>query len=140
MKKLGLLVLLFASLIPAYGWGNCDTVFGVRRFVSPGYPNVAWWAQVSGDVRLLAKVGADGQVESADVLSGTPILAKYAQNNLLNWCFTGQPKGGRLEVVYHYRLQGPKIHGPAVPSVALQSPTEVVIICNPPLPEGGSPA
>jgi hypothetical protein len=139
MKRLGMLVLLLVSLIPLKGGENTDTMLGVRRFISPDYPDVARLAQFSGDVRLLAKVSEDGRVETVDVLSGAPILAKYAQENLLTWHFTNLPKEEKLDVVYHYRLRGPKIHGPVIPSVSLESPTEVVIISNPPLPDGGSP-
>ena len=139
MKRLGLLALLFVSLIPVYGGENCDALFGIRTFISPDYPNEARWAQVSGDVRLLAKVSENGRVKAVDVLSGPPILAMYAQKNLLSWRFTSQPKDGKLEVVYHYRLRGPRIYGTVVPSVSLESPMEIVISSNPPLPTGGAP-
>lgn len=134
---MGLLTLLLASLISVHG-GDSGAI-GIRRFVSPDYPNVARWAQVSGEVHLLAKVDESGRVEGADVLSGPPLLAKYARQNLLNWCYTKQPIGGKIEVVYHYRLQGRKIYGAVVPTVSLESPTDVVVTSNPPLPAGGSP-
>jgi len=139
MKRLGLLVLFLVALIPLNGGENCNPMLGVRKCVSPDYPNVARLAQISGDVRLLAKVSEDGRVETVDVLSGPPILAKYAQKNLLSWHYTNLPKEEKIEVVYHYRLRGPKIYSPVVPSVSIESPTEVVITSNPPLPDGGSP-
>ena len=136
MKTFGSLALFLVSLIPVYGGDNCD--IGIRSFVSPDYPNVARLAQISGEVHLLAKVGEDGRVEGADVLSGPPILAKYAQKNLLTWSFTRRPEHGTIVVVYHYRLQGRRIYGTVIPTVSLESPTQVVITSNPPLPAGGS--
>ena len=72
-------------------------------------------------------------------MSGPPALAKYAQKNLLTWCFTKRPEHGKVEVVYYYRLRGPRIYSPIVPIVSLESPTQVVITSNPPMPNGGSP-
>ncbi len=108
MIKLGGLVLFFVSLISMFTWRASDSGLGIRKFVSPDYPNVARQAQVSGDVRLLAKVAEDGRVETADVLSGPPVLASHAQRNILSWQFTRLPKDQKIEVVYQFRLHEPR--------------------------------
>lgn len=134
MTRLSVLLLFSVLLISAGSAGGSDCDLGVRKFVSPDYPNVARLAQVSGDVRLVAKLADGGWVETADVLSGPPILASYARKNILTWQFTCRAKEQKIEVVYHYRLRGPKVYGRVVPSVSLASPTEIFIISNPPLP------
>jgi len=136
MIKLGTGLLFFVSLIRAYAPEGCDSTLAIRRFVSPDYPNVARLAQVSGDVHLRAKVAGDGRVETADVLSGPSILASYARKNVQSWQFTRQPKEQSIEIVYRYRLREPKVYGQAIPSVSLESPTEVVITSNLPFPTG----
>ncbi len=134
MTRLSVLVLFLVSLASGYCAEGSGCGLGVRKFVSPDYPNVARLAQVSGDVHLMAKLKDDGRVETVDVLSGPPILASYARKNVLRWQFTCRPREGKIEVVYRYRLRRPKVYGQVVPSVSLESPTEVVITSNLPLP------
>jgi Gram-negative bacterial TonB protein C-terminal len=123
-------ILVFASI-----GRTADCNVGVRRLVMPDYPNVARLAQISGDVHLVARVGADGRVTEVAVVSGAPILARYARANLLSWAYTCQPKGGNVQVLYRYRLQGEKVYGAVAPEVSLESPGEILITSNPPLPE-----
>ena len=136
MNKLSVFVLFFVALVSAYSGGGSDCTLGIRKFLSPDYPNVARLAQVSGDVRLLAKLTEDGRVEAADALSGPAILASYARKNLLTWQFTHRPEGQEIQVVYHYRLREPGVYGPVVPLVSLESPSEIMIVSNLPLPSG----
>lgn len=136
MTKPAAVFLFFVCSMHAYARDGCDGILAIRKFISPDYPNVARLAQVSGDVRLRAKVAEDGRVETADVLSGPSILASYARKNVLGWQFTKRPKQQSIEIVYRYRLREPKVYGQVVPSVSLESPTEVVITSNVPLATG----
>ena len=132
-KQVTLTALLVILAFTSIG-RTADCSVGIRKLVVPDYPNVARLAQISGDVHLVATVGGDGRVNEVEVVSGAPILAKYARTNLLSWAYACQPEGGRLQVVYRYRLQGKKIYGTVVPEVSLESPNEILIISNPPLP------
>jgi len=137
MRKFGVLFLYLACMTILVNAGeNSERNLGIRKFVSPDYPNVARLAQISGDVHILATVTAQGRVTVADIMSGPPILASYAQKNLLTWEFTVQSQVEKLEIVYRYRLTEPKVYGQVVPSVTLVSPTEVSIVSNFPLPTG----
>jgi hypothetical protein len=136
MMKFTVMLLFLVSLISANGRVPSDSTLGIRRLVAPDYPTVARQAQVVGDVHLLARVKDDGRVESSEVLSGPPVLASHAQKNVLTWQFTKQPDFQKVEIIYRYRLQEPKVHGQVVPSVELESPTEIVIASNLPSPSG----
>ncbi|HXH50556.1 MAG TPA: energy transducer TonB [Terriglobia bacterium] len=134
MNKLMTLTILFVSLSSTFSGSGSHCAIGVRKLTMPDYPNVARLAQISGDVHLMASITSDGHVEAVNVVDRAPILAKYARRNLLSWAFTCQPNGRKLQVVYHYRLQGRKIYGIVVPTVSLETPNEILIVSNPPLP------
>jgi len=51
------------------------------KLAPPIYPQIARSAHVSGDVELKVNVRQDGSVESADFVSGPPILQWAAQNS-----------------------------------------------------------
>ena len=136
MTRLSVLVLFLVPLASGHCAGGVGCDLGIRKFVSPDYPNVARLAQVSGDVHLAVKLADDGRVEAVDVRTGPPILASYARKNVLTWQFTCPQKRQEIEVVYRYYLRRPKVYGQVVPSVSLESPTEVVITSNLPLPSG----
>ena len=55
--------------------------------VEPLYPGIAKAAHVSGTVQLEAVVGTDGRVHSVRVIGGSPLLAKAAQDAVLQWVF-----------------------------------------------------
>jgi protein TonB len=58
----------------------------VNRVV-PVYPELARQMRIEGTVRLQAVIGRDGTVESLQVLSGQPMLAKAAVAAVREWCY-----------------------------------------------------
>lgn len=56
----------------------------IRR-VQPNYPHIAIDMHLSGEVRLRAIIATDGSVQDLDVLSGSPILARAAENAVRQW-------------------------------------------------------
>jgi protein TonB len=51
------------------------------------YPLLGVQAQLTGTVKLRAVLGSTGSVVKVEVLSGHPILAEAAQENLKRWGF-----------------------------------------------------
>jgi periplasmic protein TonB len=56
----------------------------VRR-VDPVYPEIARAMHLSGTVRLHAIIATDGTVEHLELLSGSPILARAAEDAVRQW-------------------------------------------------------
>ncbi len=52
---------------------------------SPVCPELARRMNLEGTVKLLVIVARDGSVKSAEVRGGHPLLAKAAENAVLNW-------------------------------------------------------
>jgi TonB family protein len=59
--------------------------------VMPAYPDLARKMSIRGSVRLLLVVAPGGQVKSAKVLGGNPVLAKAAEDAVLRWTFASAP-------------------------------------------------
>jgi TonB family protein len=57
----------------------------IIRRVDPVYPESARAMHLSGTVRLRAIIATDGTVEHLELLSGNPILARAAQQAVLQW-------------------------------------------------------
>lgn len=56
----------------------------IRR-VEPVYPLIARNIRLSGTVRLRAIIATDGSVQNLEVLSGSPILARAAEDAVRQW-------------------------------------------------------
>jgi hypothetical protein len=69
----------------------------------PSYPELARAAQIAGDVRLRVTVVA-GEVSGAEVLSGEPLLAQAARENVLTWHFDAAVQT-EIETLYSFRLE-----------------------------------
>jgi protein TonB len=64
--------------------------------VTPEYPPEARYDRIQGTVRLHVIIGKDGNVQSAEVVSGHPLLAKAAVGAVRQWQYqrtllNGQP-------------------------------------------------
>jgi TonB family protein len=53
--------------------------------VEPKYPAIARQIRLEGTVRLRAVIGRDGTVQSAEVLSGSPVFVQAALEAILEW-------------------------------------------------------
>jgi periplasmic protein TonB len=53
--------------------------------VEPLYPRIAISMHLSGTVQLRAIIATDGSVQNLEVLSGSPILARAAEDAVRQW-------------------------------------------------------
>ncbi len=63
----------------------------VQKF-APRYPEMAKAMKLSGTVRLVVKVAPNGNVVSAEVLSGHPLLAQVSIDAVRQWRFEAGPQ------------------------------------------------
>jgi len=59
----------------------------ITRQVNPAYPDLAKKMNLGGTVRVIAVVGADGEVKSVEPMGGSPVLLKAAQDAVAKWKF-----------------------------------------------------
>jgi TonB family protein len=69
----------------------------VTRQVAPTYPDLAKKMNLGGTVKVIAVVGADGEVKSVEPMGGSPVLLKAAQDAVAKWKFA--PGGESKETV-----------------------------------------
>jgi TonB family protein len=63
---------------------------GLRRIVrktQPTYPELAKRMNLSGTVKVIAVVGADGQVKAVEPMGGSPVLLRAAEEAVSQWKF-----------------------------------------------------
>ena len=75
------------------------------------YPLLASQARIEGTVRLKVTLSRTGAVSRAEVLSGHPVLARAAQENIMLWrfgtpCSNRDGDGSVIEFTYVFRLDG----------------------------------
>jgi TonB family protein len=64
----------------------------VRVKVTPEYPDLARQMNVTGKVKIEAKIAPDGHVEDTRVVGGSPLLVNAALDALKKWRFEPAPK------------------------------------------------
>ena len=70
----------------------------IRR-VEPLYPSVAKIAGVQGTVLIKALISADGRIEQARIISGSPLLSPAALEAIKQWRYRPYIlNGGAIEV------------------------------------------
>ena len=69
----------------------------ITRQVAPTYPDLAKKMNLGGTVKVIAVVGADGEVKSVEPMGGSPVLLKAAQDAVAKWKFA--PGGESKETV-----------------------------------------
>ncbi len=66
--------------------GNVQAANIIRKMV-PAYPPLAKQARIQGVVRFTALIGADGSVESLQLVSGHPLLTQAARDAVAQWVY-----------------------------------------------------
>ena len=94
-------------LLFSYCFGLSGTAHGqqapsttTRRVVqkmNPVYPDIAKRMNLSGTVKVVAVVLADGMVKSVEPVGGSPVLLKAAQDAVVKWRFA--PGGESRELI-----------------------------------------
>jgi TonB family protein len=52
---------------------------------TPAYPDIAKRMNLSGTVKVIAVVAADGEVKSVEPVGGRPVLLKAAEDAIAKW-------------------------------------------------------
>jgi TonB family protein len=93
------------------------------------YNRLARQARVQGDVRVSFQIEADGRVGFVSVISGHPLLARDAEQNLKSWAFSHGDQRTH-EIVYEFRLEDPEIYTDPPSRVTFDLPDRVRIVSN----------
>lgn len=103
-----LLKMLAAGVaMAAFGWGQLPAVHvteaellsSVKSKVATEYPAMAKQMKVQGTVVVTITVSEDGQLESAEVSKGNPILGSAALAAVKKWKFAPVKVGGEVRRV-----------------------------------------
>ncbi len=77
----------------------------VRVKVTPEYPDLARQMNVTGKVKIEAKIAPDGHVEDTRVIGGSPLLVNAATDALRKWRFEAGPK--ETTEIVEFTFNGP---------------------------------
>ena len=102
MRRVTLIALcffFFASICSGFGQDDQTSTRKIITKVQPQYPGLAQAAHVGGIVRVMARVNANGKVESVEVLGGHPLLAQAAVMAVSHWKWE-QSIGPTKEIVF----------------------------------------
>lgn len=86
--RMGLLLCLFACSVSAPLFSQSDEAAGERKVITrvePKYPATLERMYIGGVVRLQVDISANGNVESAQLLGGNPILGQAAIVAVKQW-------------------------------------------------------
>jgi TonB family protein len=74
----------------------------VVRKVEPRYPEMAKKMNISGTVKLLAVVAADGAVKAVEPVGGSPLLVQASQEAVKEWKFTPAAAESKELIELHF--------------------------------------
>ena len=74
----------------------------------PAYPRLANDLRLTGTTVTRIKVGKDGRVLEADIVSAHPIFAKYVLAALKQWRFTSSQQEYLLDVTCRFEFYSPE--------------------------------
>src|SRR5262249_6800765 len=108
----------------------------VSHIESLPYGALARQAALQGDVVLEIEIDTDGNVRHVRVLSGHPLLAKDAEENMKLWRFQCG-HASTLKMSYEFRLTGQNVKSKSAPAFTYESPDRVEITSSRPAPDHG---
>jgi len=73
-------------------WGQAEINRKAKVKVAPEYPELARRMSLTGVVKILVTVSANGSVKDAKVIGGHPLLANAALDAVKKWRFEGGPQ------------------------------------------------
>ena len=82
---IGVLALAIFQSIPAFAQGELTRKTKTR--VSPAYPVLAKKMNITGTVKVLVVVSANGNVKDTKVVGGNPVLVNATMDALKKWKF-----------------------------------------------------
>jgi protein TonB len=101
-------ILLLALLATTFNGAlaqDSDTSQHVRKvvhMVTPAYPDLARRLQISGTVKLWAKVAPNGSVKTIEPVGGNPVLIKSAQDAVGDWKYAPASAETRELIELHF--------------------------------------
>ncbi len=72
-----------------------EATAAILNKVAPEYPQIARQLKIEGVVELEATLAESGHVETVNVVSGNPVLARPAADALKKWKFAPQTLDGK---------------------------------------------
>jgi TonB family protein len=103
---LGLLMVMSLASIGkssrAFGAEDAEITRKVKTRVTPVYPEIARRMNISGVVKLVVVVSANGSVKSTKVMGGHPLLVTAAEDAVKKWKFepSAQEDSGVVEFTF----------------------------------------
>ena len=76
----------------------------VKLRVAPTYPEIAKRMRITGEVRVMATVDADGRVTAVKTLSGNHMLSTAAEEAVRRWKFEPGPGTSSVNVSLNFAL------------------------------------
>lgn len=137
MQKLFFFILIALTIV------SCETVAssqssqmrGIWKATQLSYPEMAWYAQIQGDVRLKVEVDGTGRIVSVGKDSGPVPLAAIAAEEIKEWQFTSGSQSWQATITLHYSLRKPLSYHRCT-RVNIRTPFEIDVTANYPSPEG----
>jgi TonB family protein len=102
LSAIGLLAIVTAAGMPSAGHAADEGPRKVMKKVAPVYPETARKLQLSGTVRLVALVSADGEVKGTETVGGHPLLVAAATDAVMRWKFKVAERESREELVFTF--------------------------------------
>jgi TonB family protein len=102
LLMIGLLAIATGAGWPSSSRAAEDGARKTTKKVTPVYPETARKMQLSGTVRLVALVAADGQVTSTETVGGHPLLVAAATEAVMRWKYQAAERESRQDLVFTF--------------------------------------
>ncbi len=102
MVLAGLLIGGWAASRAPLAWGQEEIHRKVTTRVPPAYPELARRMHVTGTVKIMITVAANGSVKNAKVIGGHPVLAEAALDAVKKWRFEASTEESTGIVEFHF--------------------------------------
>ncbi len=102
MVLVGLLIGGWAASRAPLAWGQEEIHRKVTTRVPPAYPELARRMHVTGTVKIMITVAANGSVKNTKVIGGHPVLAEAALDAVKQWHFEASTEESTGIVEFHF--------------------------------------
>ena len=125
---LGIMTIAFVSIVLGQDKG-------IWTATPLSYPQMAWIAQIQGDVRFDLEIDPSGRIVSIAKQSGSDLLATDASKGIKEWRYTSTAQSWHATVSIHYSLHKPLSYQ-RFSRMEIRTPFDISVSCNYPAPEG----
>ena len=99
------LVALSAAFRPPPAFAQEELTRKVKTKISPVYPDIARRMSITGTVKVVVVVAANGSLKSTKVVGGHPLLVTAAMDALKKWKFEPAPEESTGMVEFKFQPQ-----------------------------------